>query len=249
MVLGEHGPARKNSGSHEHPDESSFMIAGFGEMLALDSGYICWEEHNLVNNAYNHNMILVDGEGPQKYYDLFPYLGGVDAFLSDFSGNPSMPRVTVSTNYQETDVIRKFYFPESSYFVVVDHLISNTPVDRKFELLIHGNGLSSEGSFTLTDDGGEWHTGNVLFTCSVTSQSSLNYREEIYINSFYYGQKLNHSCLVVEATGRDVTFTSVLVPTLISDGIRPEITCDGKFLNVKIGNHEDYFNIENGELK
>ena len=51
LLLGEHGPARQHGFDHEHPDATSLLLYAFGEPLPLDSGYINWDHHNLVNRA------------------------------------------------------------------------------------------------------------------------------------------------------------------------------------------------------
>ena len=64
LLRAEHGTARREGFSHEHPDETSFLLYAGGEMLALDAGYINYTNHHKVNRGHNHNLILVDGEGP-----------------------------------------------------------------------------------------------------------------------------------------------------------------------------------------
>jgi hypothetical protein len=75
LLLAEHGKAMGWSQSrwgeyidgaagHEHPDGLSFMLSAYGEDLLIDSGYLGWEQHELVNNADNHSLVLVNGAGP-----------------------------------------------------------------------------------------------------------------------------------------------------------------------------------------
>ena len=57
---------------HEHPDGTSVMIYAGGEALVIDSGYLGYEDHERVNAPSNHNLILVDGEGPAMPYLSVP---------------------------------------------------------------------------------------------------------------------------------------------------------------------------------
>ena len=76
VVLGEHDTAsefgrdRTGAGrapeSHEHPDAGSFSSYAYGQRLALDPGYLTFTTHGLVNQPKDHNMVLVDGKGPER---------------------------------------------------------------------------------------------------------------------------------------------------------------------------------------
>ena len=48
-------------------------------MLAIDPGYIRWEEHDRVRFGIDHNLIAVDGEGP-PVPNVFG-VGGADGFM------------------------------------------------------------------------------------------------------------------------------------------------------------------------
>ncbi len=82
-VLAEHGKAAGFSftrwgqsvggiSGHEHSDGGSFVLYAYDEPLIIDAGYLGWEEHESVNNANNHSMILLDGKGPNPYSAVIP---------------------------------------------------------------------------------------------------------------------------------------------------------------------------------
>ncbi len=50
-LLGEFGQAREGGHTHEHPDNTSFIISAYGELLAMDSGYISWDKRDSVRFA------------------------------------------------------------------------------------------------------------------------------------------------------------------------------------------------------
>ena len=162
-----------------------------------------------------------------------------------------MPQATVTTTYEKADIERTVYFPDQEYFIIEDRVSTNTLWGRTYELLIHGNGISEDSTFALTEDGGEWVVGDVLFTCSVSSSATLTFGEEIHTHSFYYGQILTHSCLVAGARGKTVEFTTVLLPTPITgdiDSARPVIELEDGLLVVARGDEVDYFRTEGETL-
>jgi hypothetical protein len=67
---------------HEHPDGTSVMLYAGGESLILDAGYLGWEDHDKVWEPSNHNLILVDGEGPAlPVLSVPPFAEGPDGEL------------------------------------------------------------------------------------------------------------------------------------------------------------------------
>ena len=66
------GQTMEGCGGHDHNDPGSFMLWRNGGWLALDAGYLGWDNHAKVNNDHNHNIVLVDGKGPKKSYLKVP---------------------------------------------------------------------------------------------------------------------------------------------------------------------------------
>ncbi len=64
-LYGQHDSARESGSTHDHADVTSFILGYMGQVLALDAGYIKWDQHYRVNKPENHNLILVDGYGPR----------------------------------------------------------------------------------------------------------------------------------------------------------------------------------------
>ena len=70
------------SAAHEQPDTGSFTLHAFGERLLLDPGYLTFEQRDLVGKASDHNLILVDGQGPAD-----PFLASI-LWVGDLAGLP-----------------------------------------------------------------------------------------------------------------------------------------------------------------
>lgn len=153
-VLAEYEQSRVAGGLHEHPDATSFMIEAHGEALALDSGYGRWEDRLRVNNAENHNLVLIDGQGPPSP-ELIPPIG-VDAAQDLQADTEHLDAVRVMARYRNTDVRRIVATFDHRWVAVLDHVAPDGG-SHLLEWMLHGNGGgSTDGSFALTEDGARW---------------------------------------------------------------------------------------------
>jgi hypothetical protein len=153
-VLAEHGVSRVSGGLHEHPDATSFMIEAHAEPLAIDSGYGRWEDRLAVNNAENHNLILVDGEGPPSP-ELVPPIG-VDGWQSLQVDTERLDAVRVGARYRDTDVERVVAVIEGRWVAVLDQ-VAPSGGTHDLTWMLHGNGGGTTGgAFALTADGARW---------------------------------------------------------------------------------------------
>jgi heparinase II/III-like protein len=182
-LLGENSTARTGGLSHEHPDNMSFIIHAYGELLAMDSGYISFDQHDLVRYAKNHSLILVDGEGPSAA--SLAASGGTDAFIQDYFDLPGLDYAEVITSYQETDFARGVSFIDNSFFILTD--IINGNGIRTYDWLLHGNSGGDTGnSFLLTENGAVYNVNgielNLFFTTdhSISLSSYDDYHEAAY---------------------------------------------------------------------
>ena len=139
LLRGEHGRPRSSGLSHEHPDETSFLLYAAGEMLALDAGYINFENHGKVNRGANHNLVLVDGQGPPLFTAQGQAIGGGnDAFIRDSFISDNGDYAEVHAAYSGVDFIRRMLFVDRHYFLLADALSSDK--ERAYEWRLHGNG-------------------------------------------------------------------------------------------------------------
>lgn len=192
VVLGEHGAAMElgrnreglgqiASAAHEQPDTGSFTLHSFGERLLLDPGYLTYPERGLVGKASDHNLILVNGQGPADPFsasiqwvgDLagLPPVDG-QATISGTRDTPFVDAARVTSRYANTSVDRRFFFVDDRYLVVADTL--NTPADQTptFTWPLHGNGGgTSGGTFAPTPSGGQWVRGAARLDAAVATDA------------------------------------------------------------------------------
>lgn len=238
MLLGENGKARTNGLAHEHPDANSFSIFAFGEPLAIDSGYINWDNHWKVNDGTNHNLIMVDGSGPEML-EIFGIETGAeaDAYLEDYFATDDFDYSESRTYYDGTSFRRHVLFPNQEYFIVVDDVDGSA--SHNYDFLLHGNGGgTSGGSFASSSNGGTWTKGNaklLMFTADPDSISTYN-----DIHSFDFGVELTHTVVSARKTATDTQFLTVLYPESTSNSF-PSITdlSQPGYLGLKIGSGTD----------
>jgi hypothetical protein len=207
LMLGEHGKIRKHGQGHEHPDASQILIHARGEYLLMDSGYISWEEKDAVSHPENHNLILVDGEGPPDS----EYTGiGSDTYLSNFHvDDVGYKGCRSETSYAGTSFKRDLLVTPHDVVVVLDRVVATK--EQSLELLWHGNGgASSGGDYLAVPGGGAWlRTGASLAATVATSAEDLECDTVTQVHAFSHGAPLEHNALRCTASAQDATFMSL----------------------------------------
>lgn len=167
-LLAEYGKSRVEGGLHEHPDATSFTVYAHESPLAIDSGYIRWEDRLLVNNAENHNLILVDGDGPASP-ELIPPIG-VDAALGFAADTDRLDAAEASANYRNTDVVRLVGLMDERFVAVLDQVVASDGATHDFDWMLHGNGGGTTGGdFSLGAQGARWDQGGGSLVAHVAS--------------------------------------------------------------------------------
>ncbi|MCK4357768.1 MAG: heparinase II/III family protein [Candidatus Cloacimonetes bacterium] len=216
-LLGENGQARLGGRTHEHPDNTSFIISAYGELLAMDCGYISWDKRDSVRFAENHSLILVDGNGP-------PAAGastseGADAFIENFFDTDKFDYSEVSTNYQNTDFKRCVSFIDDSYFVISDFVDGSE--SHTYDWLLHGNGGGTTGNgFFQTTYGSVYSVNDVDLNFFINSTEDItlsNYDD--YHDGGIYDSLFMHTVTKAGVSGEDVLFSSFLIPSQSSRDI------------------------------
>lgn len=208
LLRAEHGNARTHGAGHEHPDATSFILYAGGQMLATDGGYIRWNDHDLVNQASNHNLILVDGKGPPIQRMFGQIMGaGVDAYLENYFTTDFLDYAEVRTQYEAVQFRRSVFFPDKRYFVIVDS-VRSTSGARRYEWRLHGG----EGDFELFEDGGRWAVEDMELIVHLVAPYELTFSEEQGIHSFAYLQQIPHTILKAAQQAEDTRYVAVLFP-------------------------------------
>ena len=212
LLRGEHDWPRTRGLAHEHPDETSFIIYAGGEMLALDAGYISFDEHHKVNQGRNHNVVLVDGQGPPLDI-LFGQAigGGNDAFIADTFTSPLVEYAQVEAAYAGVETRRRVAFVDRRYFVVGDELRDNR--SHSYTWRLHGNGGGTSGGTYQEANGlARWTRDQAELLAYVPEADDRTIDQVDTLHSLDYLQELTHTVLEVERQGTDVEFLTLLFP-------------------------------------
>jgi len=220
---------RLQGGAHEHADPMSFILAAHGVDLAIDPGYIDFSNHAKVKYGKDHNIVLVDGLGPEFFLDgLYDAPPSSDAYLHAHETSGPFTTLIASTKYGGAEFRRRvvrIVAGADEVFVVADSLVAQGVHTWTFQL----NGLAGEEiggtSFatTPTDIGtlATWQRSEATLFASVaaalgTPTTGSRLEESIYSSG-------HHRCLTVDAAmGPGAGFLSQLVPSL--PAVAPTLT-------------------------
>ena len=224
LLRGEHGRARAQGLGHEHPDETSFVLYAHGEMLALDAGYINYDNHHKVFEGRNHNVILVDGEGPPLVTLLGQSVdGGNDAYIENYFTEGFADYAEVRAEYGRVEVRRRVMFPDRTYFVVADELRDDA--SHAYEWRLHGHGGGSSGGDYLRDQNlTRWTRSSAELMAYMPAREGRTFTETDTVHSFDYLEEPTHTVLRVREDGDNVEFLAVLYPRSLPDGPEPSFS-------------------------
>ena len=250
IVMAEHGKAagwalRRDGeeidglGGHDQNDPGALHLFAYGRPLLLDPGYLGWDKRDKVNKPKNHNIMLVNGEGPENQRIIIPNLemneegelwpvegeeGGWvpgrdgQAYLNDCFDADSLSYARIDTRYDvkvpATDISRHVMFVRGRYFFVFDKAKGESDEERDFTLLWHGHGGgTSGGSFTGLDDGGRWVYEDA--EVSVVTRSDigpLSFEEGEDFHDPGNRRELTHTVIKGSVRGKEAGFASVILP-------------------------------------
>ncbi|MEA2104367.1 MAG: heparinase II/III family protein [Candidatus Cloacimonadota bacterium] len=209
-LLGEFGIAREGGHTHEHPDNTSFVIFAYGELLAMDSGYVSWDKRDFVRYAKNHSLILVDGEGPPAASSI--YANGTDAFITNNFDTDRFDYSEILTEYQDTYFQRSVSFINNSYFIISDFVTSNN--SHTYSWLLHGNGGGTTGNdFTETPLGSTYSVGDVDLNFFINSTQDItlsNYDD--YHDGGVYDSLFTHTVTCADVIASETLYSSFIIP-------------------------------------
>ncbi len=217
LLQSEHGTAHTAGRAHEHPDQNSFILHAFGEMLILDSGYGGWDSRHLTRFAENHNLILVNGEGPPAAIQPFGSglwsIAGNGAAITGSFTSPMLDYAVSETLYANAFFTRRVVFVDRRYFLIFDTIESGAESD--YTLLLHGNGGGdSGGTFTPNSRGGVWQRPSAGVSAYVAGSSfGLSFAVGDMRHAVYARTPMQtHTVLKASQRGKAASFLTVLNP-------------------------------------
>ncbi len=143
--------------SHSHGDQNAFCLAGFGEDLAIQSGYYVAFNSTMHQNwrrqTRSKNAILIDGKGQYAAKDKARAMrSSGEIVIAEQREDHIFIQGDATAAYQSltpevTSVLRDVYFVNNSYFVIVDAIDADTAVS--IDWLLHVNSPMNLGATTF----------------------------------------------------------------------------------------------------
>lgn len=147
--------------SHSHGDQNAFCLAGFGEDLAIQSGwYVAFNSsmhQKWRRQTRSKNAILINGKGQYADKDKSLAMQSTgDISIAETRENHIYIKGDATAAYRSlspevTGVTREVYFIYGEYFVIVDSIDADSPVS--IDWLLHANAPMSLGSNTFRYSG------------------------------------------------------------------------------------------------
>jgi hypothetical protein len=170
-----------------------------------------------TGNAANHNMILVDGAGPQ-IGDL-QNSNDADGFIQNAFDKEKLDYGEVQTSYQNASITRRFLFIRNKYFINSDYVSASSNHDFAWQL--HGYGIEGgtagdEGSFTdnLANGEGIWTKGTMsLLAHTAVEGGASSYSKTTAEHEYDFDSARTHTVmLAVKNSVSSTGFLSALYP-------------------------------------
>jgi PKD repeat protein len=199
---------------HHQDDNSSFLLSFNKQVLALDGGFISWNDKEKVADPTHHNLLLVTGEGPDR--------NSTTAQIEDTRNEDFYDYARIRTEYRGVSIRRGFVFLDNQYFVIKDR-IDGQSLER-YQLAFHGNDtnpLEESGSVI-------WQKEDALLKAFITTNGGRNnldyvFSDQIHDNGYGLNRIENHRALSVGRTSTDMQYLSVLFPFSSEIENQPEI--------------------------
>ena len=147
--------------SHSHGDQNAFCLAGFGEDLAIQSGYYVAFNSTMHQNwrrqTLSKNAILVNGKGQYAGKDKVRAMASAGSITTaEDRGDHLFIQGDATAAYKSlspeiTSVLRDVHFVNNEYFVIVDSIDADTPVE--IDWLLHANAPMALGDTTFRYSG------------------------------------------------------------------------------------------------
>jgi hypothetical protein len=215
-VYGRGGLAEANAGGHSQGDASSFLLQAYGQLLALDPGYLSYDRRADVGQATNHNLVLVDGVGPA--IGTAGAGSPTNSAIQHTLQTPQLAYGEVTTAYQNANITRKTLFVRNAYYLLAD--VVSAAAAHTYTWQLHGYGLdggtAATGTFTgsLGTQEATWQKNGVSLLAHVTATGgTATYTTATNIHETTYNTAENHTTLLVQSGSTAQTqFLAALYP-------------------------------------
>lgn len=215
-VYGKNGIMLTNSGGHNQGDAGSFSLYAKGQLLALDAGYLKSDRRTELGNAYNHNLVLVDGAGP--IIGSAGTANDAQAYIQNTFKTPGLQYGEMQTSYGGASITRKTISIRGEYYLMADFI--NAASAHSYTWQLHGFGLENgtpvQGVFTadMANHEGTWLKNGVSLKAHVTATNgATTYTKALGTHETTYNMPESHTTFLVKKDNVSQTqFLAALTP-------------------------------------
>jgi len=153
--------SRFGSISHSHGDQNAFCLSAYGEDLAIQSGhYVAFNSSmhkDWRRQTRSKNALLIDGIGQYADNDKSKAIRSSGSIVTAEERDDHIYIKADATpayrtmNDSVTSVVREVYFVQNNYFVIVDSVDADEPVD--IDWLLHANNPYTLGENSFRNTG------------------------------------------------------------------------------------------------
>ncbi|MFI5222335.1 MAG: T9SS type A sorting domain-containing protein [Bacteroidia bacterium] len=212
-LTGKHGSALLSSDAHNQADDGAFFMMVNGQNMALTPGYLAYDMRDSVDQAKNHSMLLVNGQGTLQ--GIPGMSNGANCYIEKYFQSPVQNYAELRTNYLNTDINRKVMHVRNRYFLLIDHLYGSVPQSYQWQL--HGFGLAGGNAtsgiyYDLTaNNRSYWKKNNSVLFSHITSDVPIAFSKQTNYHEFTYRTFNTHTTLIAfTISTRNATFMSCL---------------------------------------
>ena len=243
-LIGKHGIARTHrspvGSGHKHANETAFILHAGGELLAIEPGYHSSGEREELIFGDNHNILLIDGKGPDST-SWGTFLFGVDAEIGDTLGSGNAGMVSIRTNYAGADIERRAVMLGGQYVILSDRVASGT--EREFTHQLHGNGLESAATCTADPvrQGAVWTRNAMKLHAVVSTPDGAPAQRLVTRRHAPAGQRFaDHSALYSTIRGSEAVFHTVLCAAPAGEAVTTRVLRQDGRISVLTVRHADH---------
>jgi hypothetical protein len=203
--------------AHHQGDATSFELYYNGEIMALDPGYPGAPFRAATNKPTDHNLVLVNGNGPDAPITQYASLNNA----VDIENNWSLGKTDyteLASRWGNADLRRRVLFPHRQYFIVTDYMAA--PQINSYTWQLHGHGLlggnpnDTDGAFTHDFDNniGVYTRKNTNLYAMTLGSNPVTHTVEADSLAAGWNTYRMHSKWLVTQEADTASFLSVLFP-------------------------------------
>lgn len=223
--IGKHGIALTGAKAHHQGDASSFSLAAFGQLLAVDPGYPGASQASLTNKAEDHSLILVNGSGPLPPNGELVSTSTNTAYIEHCFDTPLLDFGEVRVSYSGAEIIRRNLFIRNRYFLLAD--FASSASSKTYTWQIQGHGLaggaptSPEGAFypDYSNNQGWYRRDTTTLVVRLTTPGVMPAFSHSTDSMAIAGGFRKYSRMTASQNASQTVFLTALYPAIPSDSM------------------------------